>query len=55
MNNNTLKISAIILVLLGISMIYIGGFYGSQVILPPIITGIGFFVIAWVFLGLRRR
>tara|TARA_R110002073_G_scaffold322276_1_gene498806 strand:+ start:885 stop:1085 length:201 start_codon:yes stop_codon:yes gene_type:complete len=41
---------AIILILLGIAMIYIGGFYAPKVMLPPIITGIGFFAIAFVFL-----
>ena len=55
MNNNSLKTAAILLVLLGIIMIYIGGFYGPKVILPPILTGVGFFTIAWVFLGFRRQ
>lgn len=44
------KLGAIVLILLGIAMIYIGGFYVPKVMLPPIITGIGFFVIAGVFL-----
>jgi len=48
-NLKLIKVSALALVILGIAMIYIGGFYGSKVILPPIITGIGFFIIAWVF------
>lgn len=47
--NSTYKAAAIILVVLAIAMIYIGGFYGSSVMLPPIITGVGFIVIAWVF------
>lgn len=47
--NKKLSVAAIILIILGVLMIYIGGFYGSKVILPPIITGIGFFIIAWVF------
>ncbi|WKD86076.1 hypothetical protein KCTC32516_01433 [Polaribacter huanghezhanensis] len=41
--------AGIILVLLGFLMIYIGGFYGPKVILAPIITALGFFVIAAVF------
>jgi len=48
-NSKLIKLSALALVILGIAMIYIGGFYSSKVILPPIITGIGFFIIAWVF------
>jgi hypothetical protein len=31
-------------------MIYIGGFYAPKIMLPPIITGVGFFLIALVFL-----
>ena len=46
---NTNSIAAILLIILGIIMIYLGGFYAPKVILPPIITGIGFFVIAGVF------
>ncbi len=48
-NYKLIKLSALALVILGIAMIYIRGFYGSNVILPPIITGLGFFIIAWVF------
>ncbi len=53
--NNTLTFSAILLALLAIAMIYIGGFYAKKLMLPPIITGIGFFIIAKVFLDLRKR
>jgi len=52
--NKILSISAILLILLGIAMIYIGGFYAPKIILPPIITGIGFFVIAWALNALRN-
>jgi hypothetical protein len=52
--NKILSISAILLILLGIAMIYIGGFFAPKVILPPIITGIGFFVIAWALNALRN-
>ena len=47
--NSTKKLVAIILILLGIAMIYIGGFHAPKLMLPPIITGIGFFGIAAVF------
>ena len=40
---------AVLLVILGIAMIYIGGFYAPKLMVPPIITGIGFFGIAAVF------
>jgi hypothetical protein len=36
-------------------MIYIGGFYGPKVILPPIITGVGFFLIAWAIHVLKNK
>ena len=35
-----------LMILLGIVMVVLG-FTGGQIILPPIITGLGFFVIAW--------
>jgi len=52
--NRTLSISLILLIVLGITMIYIGGFYAPKVMLPPIITGIGFFIIAWVLNSLKE-
>jgi hypothetical protein len=52
--NKILTIAAILLIIIGILMIYIGGFYAPKVILPPILTGIGFFVISWVFLALKK-
>ncbi len=42
------------LIALGVLMIYLGGFANTMVILPPIITGIGFFAIAWA-LGVLMR
>jgi len=48
-NSKLIKVSALALVILGIAMIYIGGFYTPKIMLPPIITGVGFFIIAWVF------
>jgi hypothetical protein len=53
MNRNVLlSLSAILLVILGAYMIYLGT---DKNILPPTVTGIGFIVIAFVFLGLRKR
>jgi len=53
-NSKLIKVSALALVILGIAMIYIGGFYGEKIILPPIITGLGFFIIAWVFTAFSK-
>ncbi len=53
--NNVLTIVAILLIILGIGMIYIGGVYGPKVILPPIITGVGFFLIAWALNALKDK
>lgn len=53
--NNVLKTTAILLVILGIIMVYLGGFHSPKVILPPIITGIGFFFIAWALNALKDK
>ncbi len=50
--NQLLSLSAIILIALGVLMIYLGVKAG---IYPPSITGAGFLVIAFVFLGLRDK
>jgi hypothetical protein len=52
--NTVLTISTLLLILLGIAMIYFGGFYAPKIIIPPIITGIGFFVIAWALNALKK-
>lgn len=52
--NSTLSLAAIILIILGVAMIYIGGFYAPKVMLPPIITGIGFFAIAAALFSLKK-
>jgi len=51
--NKVFAIAAILLIILGVAMIYIGGFYAPKIIVPPIITGVGFFIIAWVFNALK--
>ena len=48
--NTIKKPVAVLLIILGIIMIYLGGFYGPKTIWPPIITGIGFFLVSLVFL-----
>ncbi|CAM3532928.1 hypothetical protein FLGE108171_01835 [Flavobacterium gelidilacus] len=52
--NKVLTTTSLLLIILGILMIYIGGFYGPKLILPPIITGIGFFLIAWALHALKN-
>ncbi|MEP6844961.1 MAG: hypothetical protein ABI861_03130 [Panacibacter sp.] len=47
---NGLIAAAVILIILGIVMIYLGAFHAPKLLLPPVITGIGFFVIAWAFI-----
>ena len=36
-------------------MIYIGGFYAPKIMLPPIITGVGFFLIAWALNAFKDK
>ncbi|HEU5166461.1 MAG TPA: hypothetical protein VFU29_13010 [Chitinophagaceae bacterium] len=50
--NSTLVIAAILLIVLGIYMVYLGT---NGKILPPTMTGIGFMIIAFAFLGLRNK
>lgn len=53
--NNALNVSSIILVLLGIVMVILGVNAGPKILMPPIVTGIGFMVIAWTFIMLKER
>jgi len=53
--NKTLSTVAILLVVLGIAMIYIGGFYAPKVMLPPVISGVGFVLIAWALNALKEK
>ena len=42
-----------VLIILGILMIYLGSMFGLKVMYPPIVTGMGFFIIAWGFQSLK--
>lgn len=53
--NKILSITAVLLVLMGIGMIYIGGFYAPKVVLPPVISGVGFILIAWALNALKDK
>ncbi len=47
-----LSVSAIILIILGVAMLYLGYRING---LPPAITGLGFFVIAFVLFSLKEK
>jgi len=47
------KIAALILIILGFYMLYLG-FLPEKIMRPPLVTGVGFIVIAAVFLSPRR-
>ena len=53
--NKILTTVVISLILLGIAMIYIGSIYAPKVMLPPIISGVGFFLIAWALNALKDK
>lgn len=48
-----LNIAVFLLIILGVAIIYVG-ISGPKVILPPIITGLGFFVISWAINVLNK-
>lgn len=47
-----LNTAMLLLLLLGIAIIYFG-MSAPKIMWPPVITGLGFFVISWVFYKLR--
>ena len=51
---NILTIGALLMFVLGAAMIYLGAIKPDKIILPPFISGLGFLVVAWVFIGLRK-
>lgn len=53
--NDILQTSSVILVILGVIMVILGFNSAPKVLYPPIITGIGFLVIAWVFFILKEK
>ncbi len=52
--NSVLGTAQFLLVLLGIVMILIGAIFSPKFLLPPILTGIGFIIIAWAFKSMKR-
>jgi hypothetical protein len=53
--NTVLNISVLLMIALAIVMIVLGFKAGPKIMLPPIITGLGFLVIAWVFSALKEK
>jgi hypothetical protein len=49
-----LTIGALLMFVFGIVMIYLGAIKPDKIMLPPFISGLGFLVVAWVFIGLRK-
>ncbi|WP_182957894.1 hypothetical protein [Pedobacter gandavensis] len=48
-----LNISVFLLIVLGIAIIFVG-LSGPKLMLPPVITGLGFFVISWALFALKK-
>ncbi|WGQ12477.1 hypothetical protein QG516_12660 [Pedobacter gandavensis] len=48
-----LQISAVLLIILGIAIIFVG-LSGPKLMLPPVITGLGFFVVSWALFALKK-
>tara|TARA_R110002096_G_C14021968_1_gene670139 strand:- start:262 stop:414 length:153 start_codon:yes stop_codon:yes gene_type:complete len=48
------KITAVVLLVLGIYMLYLGGVKAPKLMLPPVISGIGFILIAIVFITEKK-
>ncbi len=50
-----LTIAAVIMAALGLLIGYLGLFSGPAIILPPVVTCVGFLVIAWVFFVFKTK
>ena len=53
--NQVLNIGGVVLIILAIIMIVLGMNAGPKILVPPIVTGIGFIVIASVFMMLKEH
>jgi len=49
-----LTVGALLLFVFGAVMIYLGAIKPDKILLPPLISGLGFWTIAWVFNGIRK-
>lgn len=50
-----LIIAALLMAALGLLIGYLGLFSGPAVLLPPVVTAVGFLVVAWVFFVFRNK
>ena len=51
----SLLLAAFLLSVLALLMMYLGFNSAAKIIWPPVITGVGFLIIAWVFLVQRKE
>ena len=51
--NKALTTAMYLMVLLALVMIYLGAFFTPNILYPPIVTGLGFLVLAWLFHTLK--
>lgn len=49
-----LTVGALLTFIIGAVMIYLGALKGDKILLPPLLSGVAFWVIAWVFNGIRK-
>lgn len=49
-----LTVGALIVFVIGAIMIYLGALKTDKILLPPLLSGIAFWAIAWVFNGIRK-
>ena len=46
-NRKIIAVISFLVLLLGIAMVYLGTFYSPNLMLPPVISGFAFILIAW--------
>ncbi|MGH9946025.1 MAG: hypothetical protein ACRD6X_02365 [Pyrinomonadaceae bacterium] len=51
----TLTAAGILMIVLAVAIGGIGLMAKPNILVPPIITGVGFLVVAWVFLAFRKN
>jgi hypothetical protein len=52
--NKGITVAIFLLIILGLYMIYLGFYSGPKTLIPPIVTGVGFFVIAAALNALKK-
>jgi len=51
----SLLLAAVLLSVLALLMMYLGFTSAAKILWPPVITGVGFLIIAWVFSVQRKE